>query len=127
MTRSSALNSPSVVREYLRFMWDGPQVDAWVTASNGYVAPPTPAWNDNPTADNHPAHADCLEHYASLLERQQQGPARARVRRRELRACREKTTCDCAYHHHWQGSSGGGGSQPDAERRSCLTRNLEPP
>ena len=41
------------MREYLRFMWEKPQVDAWETASNGYVAPPLPAWNDNPvwTAD----------------------------------------------------------------------------
>ncbi len=39
---------PNAVREFLRFMWEGPQVDAWVTASNGYVAPPMPAWNDNP-------------------------------------------------------------------------------
>lgn len=44
---------PNAVREYLRFMWDKPQVDAWETRSNGYIAPPLPAWNDNPiwTAD----------------------------------------------------------------------------
>ena len=44
---------PNAVREYLRFMWEKPQVDRWETASNGYVAPPLPAWNDNPvwTAD----------------------------------------------------------------------------
>jgi multiple sugar transport system substrate-binding protein len=44
---------PNAVREYLRFMWEKEQVDAWETASNGYVAPPLPAWNDNPiwTAD----------------------------------------------------------------------------
>ena len=44
---------PNAVREYLRFMWEKPQVDAWETASNGYIAPPLPAWNDNPiwTAD----------------------------------------------------------------------------
>jgi multiple sugar transport system substrate-binding protein len=44
---------PNAVREYLRFMWELPQVDAWETASNGYMAPPLPAWNDNPvwTAD----------------------------------------------------------------------------
>ena len=44
---------PNAVREYLRFMWEKEQVDAWETASNGYIAPPLPAWNDNPiwTAD----------------------------------------------------------------------------
>jgi multiple sugar transport system substrate-binding protein len=44
---------PNAVREYLRFMWEKPQVDYWETQSNGYVAPPLPAWNDNPvwTAD----------------------------------------------------------------------------
>jgi multiple sugar transport system substrate-binding protein len=39
---------PNAVREYLRFMWEKEQVDAWETASGGYVAPPLPAWNDNP-------------------------------------------------------------------------------
>jgi multiple sugar transport system substrate-binding protein len=44
---------PNAVREYLRFMWEKEQVDAWETASNGYISPPLPAWNDNPvwTAD----------------------------------------------------------------------------
>jgi multiple sugar transport system substrate-binding protein len=44
---------PNAVREYLRFMWEKPQVDYWEMQSNGYVAPPLPAWNDNPvwTAD----------------------------------------------------------------------------
>lgn len=44
---------PNAAREYLRFMWEKPQVDHWETRSNGYIAPPLPAWNDNPvwTAD----------------------------------------------------------------------------
>jgi multiple sugar transport system substrate-binding protein len=44
---------PNAVREYLRFMWEKEQVDYWETQSGGYVAPPLPAWNDNPvwTAD----------------------------------------------------------------------------
>ena len=44
---------PNAVREYLRFMWEKEQVDYWETQSNGYIAPPLPAWNDNPvwTAD----------------------------------------------------------------------------
>jgi multiple sugar transport system substrate-binding protein len=44
---------PNAVREYLRFMWEIEQVNSWETASNGYMAPPLPAWNDNPvwTAD----------------------------------------------------------------------------
>jgi multiple sugar transport system substrate-binding protein len=39
---------PNAVKEYLRFMWEKEQVDRWETASNGYVSPPLPAWNDNP-------------------------------------------------------------------------------
>ncbi|MBV9290800.1 MAG: carbohydrate ABC transporter substrate-binding protein [Hyphomicrobiales bacterium] len=39
---------PNAVRDYLRFMWEKEQVDAWEMASGGYVAPPLPAWNDNP-------------------------------------------------------------------------------
>ncbi len=44
---------PNAAREYLRFMWEKPQVDYWETKSNGYIAPPLPSWNDNPiwTAD----------------------------------------------------------------------------
>ncbi len=44
---------PNAVKDYLRFMWEKPQVDYWETQSNGYMAPPLPAWNDNPvwTAD----------------------------------------------------------------------------
>ena len=39
---------PNAVREYLRFMWEKQQVDAWLRGANGYVSPPLPAWNDNP-------------------------------------------------------------------------------
>ena len=39
---------PNAVREYLRFMWEKEQVDAWLPVANGYVSPPLPAWNDNP-------------------------------------------------------------------------------
>ena len=39
---------PNAVREYLRFMWEKEQVDAWLRAANGYVSPALPAWNDNP-------------------------------------------------------------------------------
>src|SRR5262249_2360413 len=44
---------PGAVREYLRFMWEKEQVDAWEKAASGYISPPLPAWNDNPvwTAD----------------------------------------------------------------------------
>jgi multiple sugar transport system substrate-binding protein len=40
---------PNAVREYLRFMWEKPQVDYWITQSNGYVAQPLPATDNNPT------------------------------------------------------------------------------
>ena len=45
---------PNAVREYLRFMWEKEQVDAWLTAANGYVSPPLPAWNDNPVWTDDP-------------------------------------------------------------------------
>jgi multiple sugar transport system substrate-binding protein len=45
---------PNAVREYLRFMWEKEQVDAWLRAANGYVSPPLPAWNDNPVWTDDP-------------------------------------------------------------------------
>jgi len=45
---------PNAVREYLRFMWESPQVDGWLKAANGYVSPPMPAWNDNPVWTDDP-------------------------------------------------------------------------
>ena len=34
---------PNAVKEYIRFMWDKENYDAWEVASNGYVSPPLPA------------------------------------------------------------------------------------
>jgi multiple sugar transport system substrate-binding protein len=45
---------PNAVREYLRFMWEREQVDAWLRAANGYVSPPLPAWDDNPVWTDDP-------------------------------------------------------------------------
>ena len=45
---------PNAAREYLRFMWEREQVDAWLRAANGYVSPPLPAWNDNPVWTDDP-------------------------------------------------------------------------
>jgi multiple sugar transport system substrate-binding protein len=44
---------PNAAREYLRFMWERPQVDRWLTMANGYIAPPLPDWDNIPvwTAD----------------------------------------------------------------------------
>src|SRR3984957_10379697 len=39
---------PKAVKDYIRFMWDKENYDAWEVASNGYVSPPLPAYNDNP-------------------------------------------------------------------------------
>lgn len=39
---------PKAVKEYIRFMWDKKNYDAWEVASNGYVSPPLPAYNENP-------------------------------------------------------------------------------
>jgi multiple sugar transport system substrate-binding protein len=44
---------PKAVKEYLRFMWEKDQYAPWQQASNGYISPPLPAFDDNPvwTAD----------------------------------------------------------------------------
>ena len=44
---------PKAAKEFLRFMWEKPQVDLWEMRSNGYVTAPLPGLNDNPvwTAD----------------------------------------------------------------------------
>jgi multiple sugar transport system substrate-binding protein len=55
---------PKAVKEYIRFMWDKTNYDAWEQASNGYVSPPLPAYNDNPvwTSDAKiTPYRDCLK------------------------------------------------------------------
>jgi multiple sugar transport system substrate-binding protein len=55
---------PNAVKEYIRFMWDKENYDAWEVASNGYVSPPLPAYNDNPiwTSDAKiTPYRDCLK------------------------------------------------------------------
>jgi multiple sugar transport system substrate-binding protein len=55
---------PKAVKEYIRFMWEKDQYDAWEVASNGYVAPPMPAYNDNPIWTSDPKitpFRDCLK------------------------------------------------------------------
>lgn len=55
---------PKAVKEYIRFMWDKANYDAWEVASNGYVSPPLPAYNDNPVWTSDPKitpYRDCLK------------------------------------------------------------------
>jgi multiple sugar transport system substrate-binding protein len=55
---------PNAVKEYIRFMWEKDQYDSWEVASNGYVAPPLPAYNDNPIWTSDPKitpFRDCLK------------------------------------------------------------------
>jgi multiple sugar transport system substrate-binding protein len=55
---------PKAVKEYIRFMWEKEQYDAWEVASNGYVAPPMPAYNDNPIWTSDPKitpFRDCMK------------------------------------------------------------------
>lgn len=55
---------PKAVKEYLRFMWEKENYDAWEKASNGYVAPPLPAYNDNPVWTSDPKitpFRDCMK------------------------------------------------------------------
>jgi len=55
---------PKAVKEYIRFMWEKENYDAWEQASNGYVAPPLPAYNDNPVWTSDPKitpYRDCLK------------------------------------------------------------------
>jgi multiple sugar transport system substrate-binding protein len=55
---------PKAVKEYIRYMWEKEQYDAWEVSSNGYVAPPLPAYNDNPVWTSDPKitpFRDCLK------------------------------------------------------------------
>jgi len=55
---------PKAVKEYIRYMWEKQQYDAWEVASNGYVSPPLPAYNDNPVWTSDPKitpFRDCLK------------------------------------------------------------------
>jgi multiple sugar transport system substrate-binding protein len=55
---------PKAVKEYIRFMWDKENYDAWEVASNGYVSPPLPAYNNNPVWTSDPKitpYRDCLK------------------------------------------------------------------
>jgi multiple sugar transport system substrate-binding protein len=45
---------PKAVKEYLRFMWEREQYEPWMQASNGYVSPPFPAYNDSPVWTSDP-------------------------------------------------------------------------
>lgn len=52
------------MKEYIKFMWDKENYDAWEVASNGYVSPPLPAYNDNPVWTSDPKitpYRDCLK------------------------------------------------------------------
>jgi multiple sugar transport system substrate-binding protein len=39
---------PNAAKAYLQFMWDKPQMDAWITASSAYCCPPLKGLIDNP-------------------------------------------------------------------------------
>ncbi|MEH2484411.1 ABC transporter substrate-binding protein [Bradyrhizobium sp. AZCC 2230] len=55
---------PKAVKEYIKFMMDKENYDAWEVASNGYVSPPLPAYNDNPVWTSDPKitpYRDCLK------------------------------------------------------------------
>jgi multiple sugar transport system substrate-binding protein len=55
---------PKAVKEYIRYMWDKTNYDAWEKASNGYVSPPLPAYNDNPVWSSDSKitpYRDCLK------------------------------------------------------------------
>lgn len=39
---------PNAVKEYLRFMWEKDQYEAWQHAANGYITQPLAAYEDNP-------------------------------------------------------------------------------
>ena len=55
---------PKAVKEFIKFMMDKENYDAWEVASNGYVSPPLPAYNDNPVWTSDPKitpYRDCLK------------------------------------------------------------------
>ena len=42
---------PNAAKDYLRFMWEGEQFNAWMSASNGYISQPLKAYNDKSGLD----------------------------------------------------------------------------
>ena len=74
---------PNAVKEYIRFMWDKVNYDAWEVASNGYVSPPLPAYNDNPIWTSDPKitpYRDCLKR---CQDNGYRGRSRLRLGRRD--------------------------------------------
>ena len=74
---------PNAVREYLRFMWEKEQVDAWLRAANGYVSPALPAWNDNPVWTEDPKVTPFRDGLKYALDNGYAGIARQRFSRRD--------------------------------------------
>jgi multiple sugar transport system substrate-binding protein len=73
---------PNAAKAYLQFMWDKPQMDAWITASSAYCCPPLKALIDNPvwSADpNNMAYKDASSTLISSGYAGPLGPASAAV------------------------------------------------
>jgi multiple sugar transport system substrate-binding protein len=47
---------PNAAKAYLQFMLDKPQMDAWISASSAYFAPPLRAMIENPIWEMDPVH-----------------------------------------------------------------------
>jgi multiple sugar transport system substrate-binding protein len=65
---------PNAARAYLQFMFEKPQMDAWITASSAYCCPPLKSFIDNPVWGADPNHAPYAKASESLRPNGYAGP-----------------------------------------------------
>jgi multiple sugar transport system substrate-binding protein len=65
---------PDAARAYLQFMFEKPQMDAWITASSAYCCQPLKAFADNPVWTSDPNHAPYAKASESLRPNGYAGP-----------------------------------------------------
>jgi multiple sugar transport system substrate-binding protein len=65
---------PNAARAYLQFMFEKPQMDAWITASSAYCCPPLKGFIDNPVWNADPNHAPYAKASESLRPNGYAGP-----------------------------------------------------
>ncbi len=59
---------PNAAKEYLRFMWEKDQYEAWTTASNGYITQPLKAYEDNPIWTVDPKNTPFRDGMAGVID-----------------------------------------------------------
>ena len=65
---------PNAAKEYLRFMWEQEQINAWVEASIGYVTPALTAYERHPVWTSDPKVTPYRDSYKNMLWSGYSGP-----------------------------------------------------